>query len=484
MSALVESLYAANFAQHRALQLASFAPLNQLRDLAHRLGSSESVELSPPPSDVDWQNLIEWLGTHQQPRALAIEVWKKVPQMLWRTHGGQALAMSPRLRDGVAWAASQGTSRVAWVHAVADAYLSAEKGVPTDCLKWLGELLQSWCDSDASARLDAWRERHLRLQMFSPFAFSTQVLLALYASPQLPLSKVLDDVRLTSSRSRGHFSHIVFDDYLAKPVSDAKGYAREHLDRVIAWVELLVPDLAEWSAEMAAIVINGLLEPWASPQPPSIELQKTIKKQLEDWFGALTDTWPKHWRQASPTSRSVLERWKILDVMEDYFARVDEYARQRYRDSGDDTMQRHWMYRRPFWLAYYKKGVVTKARALIGRGLEEASQVKGKKLVFGKSVARLSSRISKHHCGLLLEINGMLVIDLSHSGKAYFFLQGSSRAPSTDALNYDRDHLDDNFDEAMSHQASEDYGWQGRFAEYIYRHTRVYIKQAEYLLLP
>jgi hypothetical protein len=484
MSAVVKSLQAAGRSHGSALKMHPPPPLNHLRRLALEL---ERGTVEPAPVDDGelqrvWLQVQAWLSSDQAARMLPLEAWKRVPDLLWWIHEGQQVISHLRLREGIAWAASMSLPRVSWIEALASAYTEASQAME-ESHRWLGNTLRQWCEVELHDRLDVWRRRDRDWELWSPVNFAATLARKLQSSPETSTRGALVDAGLSNARSQAaDLSRQALLEYVKLPIAAAQGYDTIHLERINEWKALLVGDLASWTKDLSAAVINGLLEPWAAFNPPNVEFQKRIQRTIEDWFGPAPDRWTGHWSGASSLSREILARWKILDVMEAFFQRVEDYAKRLEDRTGDNQMRRHWRYRRPFWLAYYTKGVVTRARALIGRGMMDEFGEDNLQGQFGKAMVSFDSKQNKHHCGLLLEINELLVIDLSHKGKAYFFLPSNRSRPSVSARSFDRDIIDATADEDLTHQGSDTYFWQGRFAEFIHHHTGVTVKPSDYSL--
>jgi hypothetical protein len=471
MSTLVTALHMTGRKHEVALRNHPLVQLNQLQRLAADLNGGKP---SPPPSSADvlqeaWSQLQSWLGSTEPPRMLPISVWKQVPALLWWKYEGQPVIACPRLFAGISWAASQSVPPVRWIEALAASYAETVDA-PLEWRAWLGGFLREWCGRELHPRLDVWRRRDREYNFWSPTGFPEGMRRKLSNSPGLAVEDALNDAGLDSACSHASdLSRDAFIACMAYVAGMAQGYDILHFDRVCDWKNLILAGSSAWPSRLAIKVINGLLEPWAASQP-NVTFQKQIQSTLQKWFGPVPPTWTGHWQGATPLSREILERWKILDVMEQFFVRVGAYAEV----TGDEVMAAHWKERSAFWLAYYKRGVVTKARALIGRGMIRQmgeSELYG---VFGRAMARLHGKNSMQ-CGLLLEINGMIVIDHSHSGRGYFYFPANNQKPSTVVAAYHSSQLD-TADEKLTHQGD----WQARFAELIEKQTGVKVAAREY----
>lgn len=478
MSALVKALQAVGQSHSLAAKRYLPPPLDQLRKLAQELGGVGMKFVPPESSELQrifWPQVQAWLSSELPAKALPLDVWKSVPSLLWWPHEGRQAIGYARLRDGIVWAASMSVPRTSWVEALATAYTEAS-GATEESHQWLGNTLRRWCGETMDQRLNVWRRRDRYWELFSPSEFPAKLSSRLQSSPEMTVRGALVDAGLSTAPSQAaDLSRLAFITFLKIPIAAAQGYDQLHLERICEWKTLVLGESAAWHKEFSAAVINGLLEPWASFNPPEVEFQKQIQRTLGEWFGPASEEWTGDWSGASALSREILARWKVLDVMEAFFQRVGEYAAK----SGNATMTRQWSYRRNFWLAYYKKGVVTHARALIGRGMMAMYGQQALQMEFGKAMAELQAQDAQQ-CGLLLQINELTLIDLSHDGAAYFFLPSNNRKPSINATSYDRTRLGMHRDDAKSHHGAEIGRWQRSFESFIFDHTGIKLKPGDY----
>lgn len=469
----MKSLHSAGRRHELALKNHPLSTLNQLRMLAAELGGvSPPNPIPPDPDDLQrvWSQLQSWLGSAAPPRMLPGSVWEQVPALLWWKHEGQPVIAYPRVLAGISWAASQSVPPVRWIESLAAAYMEAVNA-PLEWRAWLGALLREWCGRELHPRLDVWRRRDRDYSVWSPTDFPKGMRSKLSNSPGLSVKDALTDAGLLSACSHASdLSREAFSAFMAYPIELGKGYDILHFDRVCEWKNLILAGSLTWPANLAAAVIKGLLEPWTAFNPPDVAFQKHIQSVLTGWFGPVPGEWTGHWRGASPLSREILSRWKILDVMEQFFERVGTYA----EEAGNEMMTRHWNDRRQFWLAYYKRGVLARARALIGRGMIKKMGEPELRQMFGRAMARLEAR-NTMQCGLLLEVNDMIVIEHSHSGRAYFFFPANNQKPSAVVAAYHSSQFD-TADEKLAHQGD----WQPRFAALIEEQTGVKVAPREY----
>lgn len=472
MSHLVTALQTAGDKHELAMKRHPFIPLNQLQRLAADLsvGKPYSPPLALDELQAAWLQLESWLVSSATPNKLPLSIWNHVPALLWWKHEGQSLIACARLRAGLLWATSQSVPPVRWIEALAASYTEAADA-PFKWRTWLGGFLYEWCNREPHPRLEVWRRRDRDYSLWSPTDFPKDMRLKLAKSPGLAIEDALKDAGLDSACSHASdLSREAFFACMAYAAGMAQGYDTLHFDRLCEWKNLILAGSSAWPSKLAAAVINGLLEPWATFNPPDVTFQKQIQSTITNWFGPAPSKWTGLWSGASPLSREILDRWKILDVMEQFFEQVGNYA----EETRNEMMTRHWKDRSAFWLAYYKRGVVTKARALIGRSMIKKIGDPELRRVFGKAMARLDAKIAMQ-CGLLLEINGLIVIDHSHSGRGYFFYPANDQKPSTDEAAYHSGQFT-TADENDTHQGD----WQYRFASLIEKQTGVKVTAREY----
>jgi hypothetical protein len=474
MSSLIDALKEVSRKNSNAFRDYPLSSLNELQLCAKNLGI-ESPTITVPHKDVllaAWDELVNWMDLRKAPVSLPMAVWKQVPFLIWWQHHGHPAIAYKHLFDGICWAASQSVSPVFWIEALARSYLEAS-GVDLSWRNWLGSKLKEWCNREPRPQLEEWRRRDRVFCIWSPVEFKNVMVQKLSHSTSSPVKSALVDAGFHSAVSMvSDLSREAFTAFLDYPVKISQGYSIQHFDRIIEWKEVLLAGNSKWPSLLSAAVINGLLEPWASFNPPDIGFQKKIKSQLESWFGPVPKEFSGHWRGTSSLSREILDRWKILDVMEQFFEQVGAYA----EESRNQTMIAHWKHRSAFWLAYYKKGVVAKARALIGRRMiSNKGEMKLRK-IFGNAMARLESRDTMK-CGLLLEINDLLIIDHSHNGRCYFYFPSNNSKPSVALSAYHSDQLE-SADEKLSHRQIPP--WQSRFSSLIERQTGVRVLPRDY----
>lgn len=184
------------------------------------------------------------------------------------------------------------------------------------------------------------------------------------------------------------------------------------------------------------------------------------------------------WYNVSPEACRVMLSWLVAETLEDFF-RLLEYTAQ-----DDEVAQRHWRYRKAFWTAYLKAGVIDDAWIVLSQQLDhEASRRLGTRPeAYGR--LKRGPNVQRNHAVLILRIGQLLITDWSHNGKYRIWDEGGLNAqvaPQPYLKSYTRDQLVRNPDHEGAHFGSESGSWQNRLASYIADHTGIPLNQRDYM---
>lgn len=155
-------------------------------------------------------------------------------------------------------------------------------------------------------------------------------------------------------------------------------------------------------------------------------------------------------------------------------------------DDRDD--QQMWLYRRAFWEAAHRKGIIRGAWVVFADdGARLARQYFGKNVDFGSFIG---GRVQRTHAVLLLEIGRGVVADWSHDGKVNIWSDASDagapklykRQYSADEVTIARGRYDIDTPQHLmkTHSAPRTYSWQRVVAERIYRMTNTRLQEGDY----
>lgn len=177
------------------------------------------------------------------------------------------------------------------------------------------------------------------------------------------------------------------------------------------------------------------------------------------------------WIQVSEKSKQVMMSWLVKQTLELFFKILDE--------SADNI----WEYRKAFWGAYYKRGYINNAWAILGKDATYIAQRIGdKNLAYGQ----LSGAYTRNQSVLLLKIGPFVVAEWSHNGKCRIWRDTDDRYNKIPrfyeaTIPYDANALRTWADFDQVHHASSHGTWQSKIETYIRRQTNIRIHQSEYM---
>lgn len=206
--------------------------------------------------------------------------------------------------------------------------------------------------------------------------------------------------------------------------------------------------------ELKNEIAKSLLLPFASRNPePNIE--KLITDFLIDKIGD-----PRinrfSWNGIDTKATSILKSWLVKLTLKDFFNLID-----------DTAYEHHWMYRKPFWWSYYKRGYITDAWVALGR--QPAQQAEEGQLNEYAEYGKIKSGGLPDHSVLLMKIGTAIIVERSHTGKCRIWLQNRRKRPVLHQKEYNNYSLMQGASEEFVHSGSENGVWQWNIATYLYR---------------
>jgi hypothetical protein len=216
---------------------------------------------------------------------------------------------------------------------------------------------------------------------------------------------------------------------------------------------------------------DALLLPWIQIAPAN-DVQQCI---FEFLISHLKDPrlHPSRWHGASDAAIAIIRRWLAKQTLEEFFQIVDQSA----KDS-------HWIYRRAFWLAYFRRGVLDDAWMALG---PQAARAADNRFACGK--LRSGDGVQPSHSLLLMEIGDLVIAEWSHDGKCRAWKRTHPRAPLLGRAQYTRGNIiipsmqiaPTYSEDGIVHRGSEAGRWQQRLADFIYQETNVRVMRREYM---
>jgi hypothetical protein len=310
-----------------------------------------------------------------------------------------------------------------------------------------------------------WAERHRDLQFFSPAG--PRIVAAAYLSDSKSAESFLDKVGLGAELGVCGYAYEAFSQCLGLFGKLKSERAEELLSRVLDWATdedgLRYPGLEKRLADT-------LLLRWANASPNK-KVQKTTEVFLLKHFGdpRIASVAGSKWHHVSDDAKSVMLRWLVGAALEQFLQVVDKVA-----------MPSQWKYRRAFWSAYYKAGVIDEAWvAFAWQGQVQARKSFGTHKGFGKLEG---GGVSSDHAVLLMKIGTITIADWSHNGKCHIWTQSMKTKPELYKKLYNRwDLIEGSSNKGVVHSSAQSGNWQGKISSYIARHTGVRLGVREYM---
>jgi hypothetical protein len=198
-------------------------------------------------------------------------------------------------------------------------------------------------------------------------------------------------------------------------------------------------------------VVDGLVR-WQQASAATSSLEAVLSFLLD--LNGDPRFLPQQWygRVADQSVRAV-ESWLSRETIEAFFRVIDALK------TDNDAM---WRARHSFWLAYLP--YVTGAWLIAGPEAEKEAR----RHKVGRCATFEGPGTQKHHCGLLLRLGSVHVLEMNMNGSAIFWREGAYKLPGLFQDTYNRKQYRDRADskEVFVHQHVR--GWQQRFAERIH----------------
>jgi len=284
------------------------------------------------------------------------------------------------------------------------------------------------------------------------------------------VKNAFDSYRLVGNLSAGRFAVLgltqalssLSSSFSSKKANDQKFFLDSLFEQVLDGDEFVYPTLR-------TVLANGLLQSFIR-KPAQPEIKKYLKGFFVKFYGDIRTEKTK-WSKVSESAQQVMQQWMVENTLHDFFALLTHVARY------DSTADLHWEYRKRFWNAYLKKGVISEAWVALGPvAYHEAKDfLKGDRNVYAKL-----SGAQNRHSSLIMVINGVLITEWSHSGRFRLWDSEHGR-PSLYKKHYHRDELVYGFDYEGNHSGSVNGSWQHTLSTRIAELTGIKVGHREYM---
>ena len=221
--------------------------------------------------------------------------------------------------------------------------------------------------------------------------------------------------------------------------------------------------------QLRRALAEAYLRPWSNGDPTDGRLKQRIQDFMLRYYGDPRSR-PQNWTGVGDDAKAVMRRWLVKVVLDQFLDVIDDLA-----------FENHWMFRRAFWMGYFRQGWIEEADVLFG----STCMVVARRL-FGKDAPCIPLEtgyklVEPRHAVLLMRIGRLIIADWSHNGRCVIWPDNSPTAPkfgkpaysSTDVYPRGRDW-------ALSHQGSYSYSWQQRLRDKISEETGLYLANEKF----
>lgn len=226
-------------------------------------------------------------------------------------------------------------------------------------------------------------------------------------------------------------------------------------------------------------IAEALIKPFLGKSP-----EKAIRDLFLNFIVSIFKdprTYPGRWERF-PHIKALIISWLTEQSLRQFLDIVELTV----KDPNDAQM---WRYRRAFWEAAHRKGIIRGAWVVFAEdGARLARSRFGKNVDFATFVTTGSKQIQRTHAVLLLEVGQGIVADWSHNGKVNIWSNASERsAPklyqrtySSDDVTISKDDTETSHHLVKTHSSPKTYSWQRIVAERIYRMTNTRLQESDY----
>lgn len=169
--------------------------------------------------------------------------------------------------------------------------------------------------------------------------------------------------------------------------------------------------------------------------------------------------------------------WLVEDTLDDFFQLLE------YTSQGDEVASRHWRFRKAFWSAYLRAGLIQDAWVVLAHEVDEEARhrLNMDRKGYGRFVR--GGGFQKNHAVLIMRIGHLVITEWSHSGKFRVWNEGQTgtEPPWFYQPRYTREQLISEASYEGSHGGSEHGTWQRRLASYIHDETGIKFRDAALL---
>lgn len=429
-------------------------PRSRLQVESDRLGNvfgglPREVE---PRSDVVESTLAALRAGPSAVAGMSLAELKAVPVVLWTREAWQDdkdLITSFLARADEIWS---GAVRRLWRHHFL--HLNPRSFISRELGRWLGARRVR-----LSSRLASFSDRY---SIFEPEQALERLVAAALGSGSLVEDIDLIGISPEKFRSSevlvnileriGHTLSTEDDEYL--PLELIRRLAGEKLERVISKADCgsALKQRATKSLVEGVVLRQRHLE--VRGAPPDAALDFVVALNGDPRFAG------SRWQDVIlPDVVTTVEQWLSRATLEAFFRILDGMPVDR-----PDM----WKERRAFWMAYLPH--IRGAWLVAG---PSANAIARKERQFKYGLFEAEPVTQADHCGLMMQIGDMVVMEMNKTGSALFWGRGAKGAPKMYAAKYLRSGIMKMGGERLTHHG----GWQRKFVQHILQEAGIFLRR-------
>lgn len=343
----------------------------------------------------------------------------------------------------------------------------------------ISKLINYSLQNNNNGLLDVWRQRNQQYFLFD-LSQGPLKLKKMYWQGSQSIESLSTLLGLTGELSQGIFVKEAYRLAVGTLHNDLNHGNANNLTKTLEWSE---KDNSLRYPEYRIFLAEALLLAWLKRQP-DLAIQMQIQGFMLRYYKHPRLN-PGNWQGISENACAVILRWLAGETIRLFFEVLDKNSTYY-----DETTQRHWKYRRAFWWAYFEKqylqeawfAFADQARVLANKFLKPEE----------RNYAILEgSGVQTNHAVLFMRIGGLTVVEWSHNGKCRIWAEDKTKPKmyqnrySGSGLKWGSERIKDHYQtDGITHHHSEEGGWQGDVAAFIYKHTQINVGYRDYMPKP
>lgn len=421
----------------------------------------QSIEIRPPrPQDLlaVRRELIRLYREQKSLDAAPLQLLRKAPYVLYWPPDEEALGDDVEFMRAYVQAIKRYSPLPALlIRSLLYVYLR-DFPVGRPAFELLRQLVERLLSSSNRSTLTVWKERMARHALLeseqAPERWAFR-----HLGSATPPGTLLADAGLTGELALGQFVRRIYRALCQQ--LHQKGLSRQLRINELEWVLQFATNESRLRfPDEPAPLAEALLLPYEKQDPPPDIQERTVQFLLE----YLKDPRVHPWLHVKPQAVRIFTRWLVKLTLEDFFRVIDETAKER-----------HWKYRRHFWLAYYQEGLIDDAYA-----------------AFGPQARAIARHIVEQRYGilqggsgnqslLLIKIGNLTFAEWSHDGACRVWTDPDKAPKLGQKIYYRTEIMENPYSQRIAHRNSEEGQWQWKLATLIQQHTKRTVPSRKYM---